>query len=87
LVGIDYVRRTLIAHVIQQRVNALMIALNGRARPVQLYKARQDFQRQHHCTPSLAKGTLHTYYAFLATEAMWLLAIQRAAGGAAPNSN
>src|SRR5437667_12241551 len=37
-VGSDAFLRTLLAHVVQERVNALMIALNCRTRPVQLHE-------------------------------------------------
>src|SRR5579871_1908740 len=50
LVGRGAFFQTLPTHIAQQGVNALMIALNGRARPMQLQKARDDLKREkRHC--------------------------------------
>jgi hypothetical protein len=46
LVGGSAFLEALPAHIAQQRVDALMIALDARTRPVQLQEARHDLKRQ-----------------------------------------
>ena len=51
---VDALFHALSAHVPQQRIDALMVALNRRVWPVQLQQARHHLERQkrHACTPS-----------------------------------
>jgi hypothetical protein len=65
-----------------------MIALNCRARPVQLQNARQDLQRQHDCTPYSGEATIADVLRVYCNRSCGvLLSVQRGADGATPSSD